>query len=110
MAAANNKATFNIEKHPDAVLEYVFDLAPLTNGREGAKSDWLASGETITTYEVTVESGLAKNSDEKILADTAVKVWLAGGTPMKRYDVECKYTTSDNRTDARTLSVFVGKL
>lgn len=91
-------------KDPDAVLDYVFDWAPQTNGREGADSDWLAadSGETITSYVMTVETGLIKDSDSLTDDDTSVTVWLSGGAEGQDYSVACKITTSAGRTDERT--------
>ena len=82
------------DKDPDAILDYQFDW-----------SAWLASGETISSYVVTVDSDLTKDSDSN--TTTAVTVWLSGGTVGNIYNVACKIVTSANRTDERTMSVEV---
>jgi hypothetical protein len=100
------------QKDPDADLDYVWDWAPLTNGRAGARTDWLASGETISsTFSVTAESGLTLGTGAKAAArtdgNTSVTAWLMGGTAGQTYEVRCRITTSAGRTDDRTLRVQV---
>ncbi|MHC4361441.1 MAG: phage fiber-tail adaptor protein [Planctomycetota bacterium] len=92
-------------KDPDAVLDYKFDWAALTNGT--GSTDWLASGETISTKTVTVPAGITKDSDSLADTNTSVLVWLSGGTAGEDYDVVCHITTSDSRQDDRTLTVKV---
>ena len=94
-------------KDPNAVLDYKFDWAPLTNGAEGGTSDWLASGETISARTITVSTGLTKDSDSLTDTNTSVTVWLSGGTDGQNYTVACKIVTSDSRTDERTITIFV---
>jgi len=94
-------------KDPDAVLDYKFDWAPLTNGTEGGVSDWLASGETIVTRTITVSPGLTKDSDSLTDTDTSVTVWLSGGTVGQTYTVACRIVTSDDRKDERTITIPV---
>jgi len=60
------------------VLDYKFDWKAKTNG-SGA-TDWLAVGETISTYTVTADAGLTKASDSKTDTNTSVTAWLSGGT------------------------------
>lgn len=84
-----------IPKDPDAVLPYDFDW-----------TDWL-DGATIATRTVTVSSGLTKDSDSIMAGSLKVRVWLSGGTAGQTYTVACKITTSDNRTDERTVSIAV---
>jgi len=81
-------------KDPDEVLDYKFDW-----------SSWLASGETISTATLSVESGLTKDSDSITDSSTSVTVWLSGGTAGQKYTVSCKITTSDSRTAERTLNI-----
>jgi len=81
-------------KDPQAVLDYRFDWA-----------QWLAAGETITAHTVTVPAGLAKDSDSA--TSTAVTVWLSGGTAGVDYAVGCRVTTSQGRTDERTIVIAV---
>lgn len=94
-----------VHKDPDAVLDYRFDWAPLTNGR--GRSDWLASGETITSRTIVAESGITVDSSSITDAGTSVTVWLSGGTAGVDYEVTCRVTTSESRTDDRTMTVMV---
>ncbi|MBW1730014.1 MAG: hypothetical protein JRH08_00785 [Deltaproteobacteria bacterium] len=81
-------------KDPDAVLDYAFDW-----------SSWLQSGETVSSYVITVDTGLTKESDGE--ADGVVTVWLSGGTAGSEYTVSCKITTSMSRTDERSMTIKV---
>jgi hypothetical protein len=92
-------------KDPDAVLDFAFDWKPKTNLVTGATSDWLATGETISSYTVTVSSGITKASDSQ--ASGKVTVWLSGGTAGTWYTVACKIVTSASRTDERTMQIQV---
>ena len=92
-------------KDPDAALDYKFDFAALTNG--SGDSDWLASGETISSYEVTVDDGLTLDSDSLANSDTSVVAWLSGGTAGSNYKVTCAITTSEGRTDELTMVIKV---
>ena len=79
-------------KDPEAVLDYAVDW-----------SEWLQSGETISSYTVTVPTGLTKDSDSS--ASGVITVWLSGGTAGTVYSVEVKITTSLGRTDERTFKI-----
>lgn len=81
-------------KDPDAVLDFAFDW-----------SDWLAASETISSYVLTVGSGLTKDSDSQ--ASGIVTYWLSGGTASVDYTVACKVTTNQGRTDERTDTIVV---
>ncbi len=94
-------------KDPDARLDYKFDWAPLTNNRKNALSDWLQTGETISSYAIGVDAGITVDSDSKDDSDTSVVVWLSGGDAGVDYDVSCKITTSDGRIDERTMTIKV---
>lgn len=83
-------------KDPNAVLDYTFDW-----------SDWLATGDTISTRSVTADSGITVDSSAIIASSTAVQVWLSSGTAGKRYDVTCRITTAGGRTDDRTIAIEV---
>jgi hypothetical protein len=85
-------ANTSFTKDPEAVLDYTFDW-----------SDWLATGETISSYTVTVPAGITKDSDSQ--ADGVVTYWLSGGTAGTAYRVECKIVTSAGRTDE--LSIWI---
>ena len=99
----NNK----FKKDPDAVLDYVFDWAALTNGTTGGTSDWLASGETISTKTITAETGITVDSSSITDTNTSVTVWLSGGSAGNIYYVSCKIVTSAGRTDERTINIEV---
>ena len=94
-----------VHKDPDAVLDYVFDWAPLTNER--GRSDWLASGETISTRTIVAAAGITVDSSSITEAGKSVTVWLSGGTAGVNYGVTCRVTTSQSRTDDRTMTVMV---
>lgn len=81
-------------KDPDANLDYVFDW-----------SDWLETGETISSYVTTVPAGLTKGTESELSGKVAV--WLSGGTANSVYQVACKITTSLGRIDERTIEIDV---
>ncbi len=99
-------------KDPDDDLDYKFDFKGLTNEVEHARSDWLESGETIVSFEVTVPAGITEGSGAKATAaadsNTSVVIWLSGGTAGDDYTIACKITTSAGRVVERshTLSVI----
>ena len=93
------------QKDPDAVLDYKFDWKSATNGNGG--SDWLASGETISTRTITADDGITVDSSSITDTNTSVTVWLSGGAVGERYDVACKIVTSASRTDERTIHIRV---
>lgn len=101
--AARGEPLYVNPKDPDAVLDYVFDWAALTNGT--GTSDWLESGETISSYVVTVGSGLTLDSDSQ--SSGQVTAWVSGGTAGETYTVACRISTSAGRTDERTVKVRV---
>lgn len=84
-------------KDPGAKLDYTFDW-----------SQYLADGETIQSQTVTVPNGLT----ESLVSanDTAVTVWVEGGTADTDYDVVCQVTTSAGRIDERTIIIQVRNL
>ena len=97
-------------KDPSAILDYKFDWAPLTNGRSGATSDWLGSGETINSHTITISpsGGLALNAASTLTdSDTSVTAWLKEGTAEVEYSVVCHIVTTDGRTDERTMRIKV---
>jgi len=81
-------------KDPSAVLDYVFDW-----------TGWLATGETITDYTITADTGITV--DRPTEDDGKVTVWLSGGTAGINYKVACLITTSAGRTDERTIWIKV---
>ena len=94
-------------KDPDAVLDWYFDWAALSNGT--GESDWLAGGESITEAAVTVAptGGLTAGEPAVVNGGTAVQVWLSGGVAGVDYRVTCQVATSAGRTDERSATVKV---
>lgn len=95
----------NFIKSADETLDFRVDFAALTNGR--GDSDWLQSGETISSAVVTVASGLTKDSDSLTDSDTSVTVWLSGGTSGNTYRVDVAATTNALRIAERSFQVKV---
>lgn len=93
------------EKDPAGVLDYVFDFAPLTNGR--GDTDWLASGDTISSKTVTAETGLTVDSSSITDSGTSVTAWLSGGTAGSVYRVTCQIVTAGGRTDERSIAIKI---
>lgn len=83
-------------KDPQATLDYPFDWTA-----------WLATGETITTFTVTVPTGLVQATPAPSATATTVTVWLAGGTPGQRYTVACRVVTSAGRDDTRSIQLLI---
>lgn len=81
-------------KDPSAVLDWVFDW-----------TDWLASGETITSHTITGETGITVDSSTESAGK--VTVWLSGGTAGENYKVACLIETSAGRIDERTIWIKV---
>lgn len=81
-------------KDPSAVLDWMFDW-----------TDWLASGETIISHTITVDTGITKDTSTE--AAGKVTVWLSGGTAGENYKVACLIETSAGRTDERTIWIKV---
>jgi len=97
-------------KDPNAVLDYKFDWKALTNG--SGTTDWLSTGETITTgYSVAVVGGGGTSSDLTIDSssrtdtNTSITVWLSKGVAGTEYGVRCRIVTTDSRTDDRTMKI-----
>ena len=90
---------------PDALLDYVYDWKALTNG-SGA-SDWLATGETISSIVITSPSGITDDAGTITGTGTTVTVWISGGTAGTDYDVVCSIVTSDAREDDRTIVIQI---
>jgi len=92
-------------KDPGAVLDYTWDWKALTNVT-GA-SDWLATGETISSCTVTAPAGITVASYAAANTNTSVIAWLSGGYAPNDYDVVCEIVTTASRTDQRTITIKV---
>ena len=81
-------------KDPSAVLDYVFDW-----------TGWLATVETIADHTITADTGITVDSSTEDAGK--VTVWLSGGTAGINYKVACLITTTEGRTDERTIWIKV---
>lgn len=97
------------DKDPSATLDYVFDFAAETNGSsDPGATNWLQTGETIASFEITAPSGITASGSSLINSNTAVRVWLSGGTAYEEYTVACKVTTNSlpvARVDERSIKI-----
>lgn len=91
-------STFTKTKDPDAVLDYAVDW-----------SDWLDDGETIDTIAVAVDEGDAEieGSPAPSETDGVVTAWVSGGTDDTQAVVRYRVTTSDGRTDDRSIKLTI---
>ena len=94
-------------KDPDAVLDYKFDWKAQTNG--SGNSDWLASGETISSHTIDADTGITVDSSSQTDTNTSVTAWLSGGTAGTEYVVRCEIVTSASRTDERSITIQVAQ-
>ena len=81
-------------KDPDSVLDHAWDW-----------SAWLAPDETIVSHEILVTHGQA-TIDSSSEDDGIVTAWLSAAEP-RRVRVTCRITTSQGRTDDRTITLIV---
>jgi len=94
-------------KDPNEVLDYKFDWAAETNNSVVGATNWLEDDETISSYTVTAEAGITKDSDSKEDLNTSIVVWLSGGTAGLDYNVVCQVLTNKGRTGERTIVIRV---
>lgn len=83
-----------MQKDPASHLDYRFDW-----------SAWMSEGDAISSVMVTAAPGLIETAETH--DDTTVTVWLAGGEARTDYTVTCQITTTDGRTDERSLKIQV---
>lgn len=81
-------------KDPAEVLPYTIDW-----------TDWLATGETISSHTITAATGLTVDTSTE---DTGIiTIWLSGGTDGTRYDVTCHIETDTGKVSERTIHIQV---
>lgn len=78
-------------KDPDATLDYAWDW-----------SAWLPEGDQIASAVVTA-TGVTV--DQQAHTPTTVTAWLSGGEPGRTASATCRVTTSQGRTDDRTITL-----
>ena len=81
-------------KRSDANKDYGFDW-----------SDWLASGETISSSSWSIPGGLTEGTSDN--STTQTSVWISGGIVGQNYTIINTITTSEGRTDSRTHEIFI---
>ena len=81
-------------KDPDAILDYKFDW-----------SSWLSTGDSISTYAMTVPAGLTQTTST--FDSDSVTVWLSGGSAGSIYSVSCLINTNASRIDERTIRMHI---
>tara|TARA_R100000734_G_C3282509_1_gene75830 strand:+ start:365 stop:676 length:312 start_codon:yes stop_codon:yes gene_type:complete len=81
-----------IRKDPESVLDYTINW-----------SDFLTTGDTISSATYTVDTGLTKDSNSNTTTTTTVT--LSGGTAGTVYTVKCVIATAASRTVARRFRV-----
>lgn len=79
---------------PDAILDYRWDWTA-----------WLADGETISSVDWIVPDGITKDDTRSTHDATTATIWLSGATLGKSYNITCRITTSQDRTDDRTITL-----
>lgn len=80
-----------VTKDPDANLDYAFDW-----------NDWLVSGDSISSFEVTATGVTVANP---IHSAGKIIFWLTGGTDGTSYSVKCHIHTVQGRVDDRTMTI-----
>lgn len=86
-------AFVNVEKDPDAILDYSFDWTKWLAGDPGLSAPW------------TAPAGISK-VNESFSAGVAT-VRLSGGTVGQQYDVLNRITKTTGEVDDRTLRVTI---
>jgi hypothetical protein len=96
-------------KDPSAALDFALDLAPAAGINV---SPYLADGETVTSLSVSADTGITVSASSiaanaRAIPASLLVAWLAGGTAGATYNVRFTFSTSQGRTDVRTLPVHV---
>ena len=95
-----------IEKHPDANIQYAVDW-----------TDYLNSGDTISTAVATIEtitgdaSPLALPTDastDVVVSGAVVNIRLNGGTSGNEYNVDVRINTTNGDADVRRFRIIIG--
>jgi len=99
-----------VKKTTKAELDYGFDLKARTNaiadGLPYARlTDWLVSGESISSVVWVIPAGLTKG--DEVTGSYTAKVWLSGGTDGETYEISCTITSSAGRVDEFTMDIIM---
>jgi len=79
-------------KDPDSDKDYAFDW-----------SEWLETGDSILSYTLTTDDGITVHDDSLNDDGDKITFWVSSGVAGKSYQVSCKITTAQGRTDERTI-------
>lgn len=76
------------EQHPSDELDHAVKF-----------TNWMPSGDTLTSCAVTASSGLALGTGTKapVIAGANVVLWLSGGQPGREYTIQVVAQTSQGR-------------
>ena len=88
--------TYSATKDPQAVLDYRVDWESWLGADTMASSAWFISGPDALLV-----------ADSSSNSSTATTVWLSGGALYRQYTVTNRVTTSEGRTDDRSITVDV---
>lgn len=83
-----------IEKDPYAVLDYSLDW-----------TNWMPSGDTITSISVTADAGITIDSSTN--TDYIATAYISGGTAGTIYNIEFKIVTTNGLQDSRNFRIKV---
>ena len=83
-----------IEKDPYAVLDYSLDW-----------TNWMPSGDTITSISVTADTGITIDSTTN--TDYIATAYISGGTAGTIYNIEFKIVTTNGLQDSRNFRIKV---
>lgn len=85
--------TLTVLKDPDALLDYAVNW-----------SSWLPTGDSISTFDVAVEAGdVVLDTPAPSETDGVVTAWISGGSVGKTGRVRFRVTTTQGRTDDRSI-------
>lgn len=102
-------------KDPNNVEPYFFVWCDVSGTNVSGDTGEL-QGATISSYTVTAQTGITKDSDNKNAVtiagvsygiSTVVTVWVSGGTAGNNYEILCRIVTSDSRTLDQTMIIPV---
>lgn len=89
---------------PTMKKDYKFDYKPFTHGVTGAKSDFLGTTETLSSYVLTVSpTGPTISADSLTDTNTSVTYWITGFTVNVTYTVLIHVITSGGREDEKEM-------
>src|SRR5512139_1881613 len=104
-------------KDPNAIEPYFIIWCDLDGTNTGAATDHgILQGATIDTVTWTVPTGITEVTHNQNATtihgvsygiNTVATIWLSGGTDGVDYELNCRITTSDNRTLDKAITIPV---